>query len=205
MFDDDFLQNEIIKNMEKIEFDHANKYLRNNVKEIFDDIRNECKDFRNNVFYKKMADLDEHLDDAYIRHKKDQNNNIQNHEKENEERQNKDKEYGYKKNSINNKKEYGKKIQSNFDKKEYFEDNQNKKKVNISNDYYYKYDDFVYKKPYKTGSKKIIEKNAIEYQEEGSEEEGEESEDKKEKYNERKKRINNDYNVNDKKNENKYY
>ena len=204
MFDDDFLQNEIVKNMEKIENSHVNKFLRTNLRDIFNDVRNECKDFRNNVFYKKMADLDDQLDNAYIRHKKNEvyEKNKRNGEKQNEEGKNKDEEYEYKQNNTKNKDEYEKNIQNKFDKKEYFEDNNNKKKGNINNDYYYKYDDLLYKIPYKTETKKIIQEKEIEKQEEEKWKEGEieEFEEEEEKYDEREMRINNGYNLSNKKN-----
>lgn len=61
--DDPIMSNDLIKKIQEIEEKYKNKYLREDVKELYNEvIENECKDFKENVFYKQVVDIDEELD-----------------------------------------------------------------------------------------------------------------------------------------------
>ncbi len=76
--DEDIMNNEIIKRMQKIEDKYMNKYLSNEVKELVNDvIKNKCKDFKENIFYKEVVEIDEELTDIFPSKK----NNIKNKKK----------------------------------------------------------------------------------------------------------------------------
>ena len=61
--DEDVMNNDMIKRLQKIEEKSIKKHLKNGMKDIFYDvIQNRCKDFRENVFFKEMAEIDEELD-----------------------------------------------------------------------------------------------------------------------------------------------
>ena len=60
---EEIMNNEMIKKLQKIEEKYTNKYLREELKEIFNDVvQKNCKDFKENIFYKQVVEIDEELD-----------------------------------------------------------------------------------------------------------------------------------------------
>ena len=60
---EEIMNNEMIKKLQKIEEKYTNKYLREEIKEIFNDVvQKNCKDFKENIFYKQVVEIDEELD-----------------------------------------------------------------------------------------------------------------------------------------------
>ena len=67
---DNVLDNDMIKKIRKIDDKFTKKYLKDDFREFFNDvIEKQCKDFRDNVFYKQVADLDEELIDFFPKYK----------------------------------------------------------------------------------------------------------------------------------------
>ena len=63
MAEDPIINNDLIKKIQEIEEKYKNKYLREDVRELYNEvIENECKDFKENVFFKQVVDIDEELD-----------------------------------------------------------------------------------------------------------------------------------------------
>ena len=59
---EDIMNNDLIKKLGEIEEKYKNKYLREEVKELYNDvINNKCKDFKENIFYKQVVEIDEEL------------------------------------------------------------------------------------------------------------------------------------------------
>ena len=56
------MNNDLIKKLGEIEEKYKNKYLREEVKELYNDvINNKCKDFKENIFYRQVVEIDEEL------------------------------------------------------------------------------------------------------------------------------------------------
>ena len=62
---EEILNNDMIKKLQVIEEKSIKRYLREEVKELFNDVQNKCKDFKENVFYKQVAEIDEELLDIF--------------------------------------------------------------------------------------------------------------------------------------------
>ena len=62
---EEILNNDMIKKLQIIEEKSIKRYLREEVKEMFNDVQNKCKDFKENVFYKQVAEIDEELLDIF--------------------------------------------------------------------------------------------------------------------------------------------
>ena len=63
---DNVLDNDMIKKIRKIDEKFTKKYLKEDFREFFNDvIEKQCKDFRDNVFYKQVAEIDEELIDFF--------------------------------------------------------------------------------------------------------------------------------------------
>ena len=62
---EEILNNEMIKKLQAIEEKSIKRYLREEVKELFNDVQNKCKDFKENVFYKQVVEIDEELLDIF--------------------------------------------------------------------------------------------------------------------------------------------
>ena len=75
--DEDLMNHDMIKKLQKIEEKTINKYLGEGVKELFNDVQKECRDFKENVFYREVVDIDEELTDIFPQSK----NNVQNKKK----------------------------------------------------------------------------------------------------------------------------
>ncbi len=59
---EEIMNNELIQKLEHIEEKYKNKYLRDEVKELYNDVvQNKCKDFKENIFYKQVVEIDEEL------------------------------------------------------------------------------------------------------------------------------------------------
>ena len=59
---EDIMNNDLIKKLGEIEEKYKNKYLREEVKELYNDvINNKCKDFKENIFYRQVVEIDEEL------------------------------------------------------------------------------------------------------------------------------------------------
>ena len=56
---------DIIKKLQEIENKSIKKYLREEVKELFNDVQIKCKDFKENIFYKQVSEIDEELMDIF--------------------------------------------------------------------------------------------------------------------------------------------
>ena len=58
--------NEKLNNkLDKIEKENVEKFLNNNLKEFYYLMKEQMKDYRNNIFIPKIDDLDEQLDEPY--------------------------------------------------------------------------------------------------------------------------------------------
>ncbi len=58
--------NEKLNNkLDKIEKENVEKFLNNNLKEFYYLMKEQMKDYRNNIFITKIDDLDEQLDEPY--------------------------------------------------------------------------------------------------------------------------------------------
>ena len=58
--------NEKLNNkLDKIEKENVEKFLNNNLKEFYYLMKEQMKDYRNNIFIPKINDLDEQLDEPY--------------------------------------------------------------------------------------------------------------------------------------------
>ncbi len=58
--------NEKLNNkLDKIEKENVEKFLNNNLKEFYYLMKEQIKDYRNNIFIPKINDLDEQLDEPY--------------------------------------------------------------------------------------------------------------------------------------------
>ena len=70
------MNNEMIKKLQKIEEKSLKKYLKNEeVKEMINDvIKNDCKDFREKIFFKEVAEIDDELVDIFPSYKNSKNN-----------------------------------------------------------------------------------------------------------------------------------
>ena len=67
---DNALNNDMIKKIRKIDDKFTKKYLKDDFRDFYNDvIENKCKDFRDNIFYKQVADLDEELIDFFPKYK----------------------------------------------------------------------------------------------------------------------------------------
>ena len=67
---DNVLDNDMIKKIRKIDDKFTKKYLKDDFREFFNEvIEKQCKDFRDNVFYKQVADIDEELIDFFPKYK----------------------------------------------------------------------------------------------------------------------------------------
>ena len=57
---DDVLDNDLIKKIQKIEEKYLKKYIREDLKDIVSDvINNKCKDFKENIFFKQVKEIDD--------------------------------------------------------------------------------------------------------------------------------------------------
>ena len=58
--------NEKLNNkLDKIEKENVEKFLNNNLKEFYYLMKEQMKDYRNNIFIPKIDDLDEQLDEPF--------------------------------------------------------------------------------------------------------------------------------------------
>ena len=72
---EDILDNELIKKIQKIEEKFLNKYIRDDLKDLVSDvINNKCKNFKQNIFYKQVKEIDDESND--FSYKKKGNKNI---------------------------------------------------------------------------------------------------------------------------------
>ena len=61
---EDVMDNDLIKKIQKIEEKYLNKYVRDDLKDLINDvIHNKCKDFKENVFYKQVKEIDNESND----------------------------------------------------------------------------------------------------------------------------------------------
>ena len=56
---ENILDNDLIKKIQKIEEKYLNKYIREELKDMIKDvINNKCKEFKENIFYKQIQEID---------------------------------------------------------------------------------------------------------------------------------------------------
>ena len=74
--EEDVHDNDLIKKIKKIEEKYTNKYIRDDLKDLISDVmNNKCKDFRENVFYKQVKEIDNESNDFSSKIDKNQKNN----------------------------------------------------------------------------------------------------------------------------------
>ena len=74
--EEDVHDNDLIKKIIKIEEKYTNKYIRDDLKDLISDVmNNKCKDFRENVFYKQVKEIDNESNDFSSKIDKNQKNN----------------------------------------------------------------------------------------------------------------------------------
>ena len=57
---ENIFDNDLIKKIQKIEQKYLNKYIREDLKDLVGDvINNKCKDFKENIFYKQVKEIDD--------------------------------------------------------------------------------------------------------------------------------------------------
>ena len=58
--EENVFDNDLIKKIQKIEKKYLNKYIREDLKDLVSDvINNKCKDFKENIFYKQVKEIDD--------------------------------------------------------------------------------------------------------------------------------------------------
>ena len=58
--EENVFDNDLIKKIQKIEKKYLNKYIRDDLKDLVGDvIYNKCKDFKENIFYKQVKEIDD--------------------------------------------------------------------------------------------------------------------------------------------------
>ena len=58
--EENIFDNDLIKKIQKIEKKYLNKYIREDLKDLVSDvINNKCKDFKENIFYKQVKEIDD--------------------------------------------------------------------------------------------------------------------------------------------------
>ena len=73
--EEDVHDNDLIKKIKKIEEKYTNKYIRDDLKDLISDVmNNKCKDFRENVFYKQVKEIDNESNDFSSKDDKNQKN-----------------------------------------------------------------------------------------------------------------------------------
>ena len=73
--EENVLDNELIKKIQKIEEKFLKKYIRNDLKDLVSDvINNKCKNFKENVFYKQVKEIDDESNDFGYKNKDNKNN-----------------------------------------------------------------------------------------------------------------------------------
>ena len=69
---ENILDNDLIKKIQKIEEKYLNKYIREDLKDMIKDvINNKCKEFKENIFYKQVQEIDDESNNFGLK----QNNN----------------------------------------------------------------------------------------------------------------------------------
>ena len=57
---ENIFDNDLIKKIQKIEKKYLNKYIKEDLKDLVGDvINNKCKDFKENIFYKQVKEIDD--------------------------------------------------------------------------------------------------------------------------------------------------
>ena len=74
---ENIFDNDLIKKIQKIEKKYLNKYIKEDLKDLVGDvINNKCKDFKENIFYKQVKEIDDESNNfCAVKDKKDENKN----------------------------------------------------------------------------------------------------------------------------------
>jgi hypothetical protein len=59
------LNEKLYNKLDKIDKENVNKFLNNDLKEFYYLMKEQTKDYRNNIFIPKINDLEEQLDEPY--------------------------------------------------------------------------------------------------------------------------------------------